>query len=693
MRIGVDIGGTFTDVVVQDETGALHSWKVASTPGAFADGVLQGVEIAGDRLGLGSRGLLTNTGDFLHGTTVTTNLVVTRTGTRAGLLTTEGFGDGYALARMYRGSEQDPAKVTHPTPLIPRGDTEEVRERVDYLGRVVLPLDEVRLRAAVSRLLDRGIRSFAVCFLWSFLNPEHEDRARGVIRELAPDAYVAVSHETCPIIGEYERTSTTAITAYTGPALERYATELGRRLSDQGLARPILLMKSDGGVGSVDGAVRAAAQTIYSGPAAGVMAAQSLVNDIGLHDLITFDMGGTSTDVAIVEQDDVRTTSMQFLDRQALATPMIDITTVGAGGGSVGWVSPEGELRVGPESAGALPGPACYGRGGTQATVTDANVVLGLIDPRYFLDGTFPLRDSLARDAMGRLGDECGLSALEAARGVFRVVGAVMADAIRLRTVFAGLDPRRFSLVSFGGAGGLHCATVARELRIPHVVIPRMASVFSALGLVSSDLVYSFAQSFRKEIGPRGALADADLAEINGIFSELDGKAMRELATHALPADAISISHAVELSYRGQILDFAVAAPRRVLTADDFASIVADFDRRYSAVYGPGAAAPDAGYAVKTYSVKAVGRLARSPASSTRADTAVPPSAMGTRRSLSDIDSTELTEMPCYRGATLMVGAEIDGPALIDFPDTTVHLPYRTHATMDENSNLHLRLA
>jgi N-methylhydantoinase A len=642
-----------------------------------------------------TRELLGSITDFIHGTTVTTNIVVTRSGDRVGLLTTRGFADTYALARQYRGSEQDPAKVTHPVPLVPHDDIAEIEERIDYLGRVVVPVDEAQVEAAVRRLLDRGIRSFAVCFLWSFRNPDHERQAKQIIERMAPDAFVAASYEACPVAGEYERTSTTAITAFAGPALRRYAEDLEGQLRDAGFGGSLLLMKSDGGVGSVSSAVRAAAQTVYSGPAAGVMAAKQLGEILDEDNLITFDMGGTSTDVALIHQGEVRTTTMQFLDRQALAIPMIDVTTVGAGGGSLGWVAPDGLLRVGPESAGAVPGPASYDRGGTRATVTDANVVLGLIEPSYFLGGRFALRGDYAERAVAELADAVGMSPLDTATGIFRVVNAVMSDAVRLRTVFAGLDPREFTLVSFGGAGGLHCAAVARELGIPHVIVPAMASVFSAAGLVSSDLVYSTAKSTQKVVRPGGEIDAADLAEINAIFAELGGRIGRDLDAHGIPDERRSLNFSVEMSYLRQVLNFGVEVPGGQLTAAQVAQLVRTFDERYVAIYGPGAAAPESGYTLKSYKVIGVGRLERAAVSSNGATAgadATAPRTKGQRRALADVRSGAMATVDVYDGPQLAPGASFEGPAIVEYTDTTVLVPDGGRASVDAHHNLHLHV-
>ena len=350
VRLGVDIGGTFTDLVLVGADGEqVGTWKVPSTPPHFERGVLDGIELVVSQLGLSRASFLAQLDEFVHGTTVTTNIILTRTGERVGMFTTVGFGDLYQLARQYRGHEQDPALVTHPVPLVPRGDIEEVQERIDYRGRVVVPIDADGMRRSVRRLREKGIRSFAVCFLWSFRNSAHEELAKRVILEEVPGAYVATSHEACPVLGEYERLSTTAITAFAGPALSDYSTRLEQQLRTGGFAGSLLLMKSDGGLGTISNTIGSAGQTVYSGPVAGVMGARSLGHALLEENLITFDMGGTSTDVGIVHHGEVRTTSLQFIDRQALAVPMIEVTTVGAGGGSIGsirlWWNPSSRPR------------------------------------------------------------------------------------------------------------------------------------------------------------------------------------------------------------------------------------------------------------------------------------------------------------------------------------------------------------
>jgi N-methylhydantoinase A len=691
MRLGIDIGGTFTDIVLQDDGGRLRSWKTPSTPPEFERGVFDGIELAATALGTGGRELLGEIDEFLHATTVTTNVVLTRAGSRVALITTRGFGDLYQLARMYRNQQRDPSKVTHPVPLVPREDVEEVLERIDYRGRVVVPIDEEGLRRSVQAALEKGITSFAVCFLWSFRNPAHEETAKRVILEAAPEAFVSTSFEAAPLIGEYERMSTTVITAFAGPELRAYTGKLLSGLRERGFDGQLLLMKSDGGLGAIESTVSSAGQTIYSGPVAGAMASRALGEEREEPNLITFDMGGTSTDVALVEESEMRTTSLQFLDRQALATTMVDVTTVGAGGGSLATVGPDGALRVGPESAGARPGPACYGRGGTEPTVTDANLALGLLDPEYFLGGEMELDRDAAKRAIGGLAERLGMAPVAAAAGVFRVVNALMADAVRLRTVFAGLDPRAFVLVSYGGAGGLHCASVARDLGIGRVIVPSLASVFSASGLISTDLAYSVNRSTQRHAGPGGAVEAAELEELRQLFGELEGQARASLDVHDIGPERTDVRRSVEMAYSGQILNLEIDLPAAGPPDEPaLAAAIADFDARYAATYGTGAAAPEAGYDIKACRVTGIGRVPRpaaAPAVAGEADGAAPVPA-SSRPALADSEATELSEVDVYRAADLGPGAGLSGPAIVEYADSTILVPSRARASVDAAANL-----
>lgn len=688
MRLGVDIGGTFTDLVLADREGATRSWKVPSTPPDFSTAIFNGLDIIAADLNTDRRQLLGELEVFAHGTTVSTNIILTRTGERVGVLTTYGFADLYELARQYRGHEQDPAKVRHPVPLVPHADVAEVFERVDFRGRPILPLDREGIRRSIREMLARGIRSFAVCFLWSFRNPEHELLARDEILAACPEAFVALSHEACPQIGEYERLSTTVITAHAGPALRRYAATLDADLRDEAFDGVLLLMKSDGGLGSIDGAVRAAGQTIYSGPVAGVTGAKAMSAELEEPNLITFDMGGTSTDVGLIHEGRVGMTSLQFIDRQALAAPMIDVTTVGAGGGSIASRGPDGSLRVGPQSTGADPGPACYGRGGQLPTVTDANLVLGLIDPNFFLGGGMQLDRAASELVLGELGEELGLSVAETAVGIFRVANSVMADAIRLRTVFAGLDPRAFTLVSFGGAGGLHAACVAEELGIRRVIVPRLASVYSASGLITTDVVYTFNRMTNYSVDRTGELASDELAELGQTFAELDAEAEHALDMLRIPGDARSLVHEIDISYRRQILDFDVAIPATAITVATVAAALREFDERYASIYGVGAAAPEHGYDIKGLRVTGVGEIARPISAHGHEQQRADATPIGVRQAFAGRDPEEPEDITLYRGEELGVGAALKGPAIVEYSDTTLLVPHGWRATVDGDRNL-----
>ncbi len=405
-------------------------------------------------------------------------------------------------------------------------------------------------------------------------------------------------------------------------------------------------------------------------------------------------MGGTSTDVAIIQDGNVRSTSLQFLDRHTLATPMIDVTTVGAGGGSIGWKTRDGALQVGPQSAGAEPGPACYGRDGTEPTVTDANLVLGLIDADGFQAGGLRLERELAERSIASLAADVGLSLVQASGGIFRVANAVMADAIRLRTVFAGLDPRNFALLSFGGAGGLHCAAIARDLQIRRVIVPRMASVFSALGLVSTDVKYSYARSIQRDLSAE-PFDSLDFEELNAFLDDLERKVSESLDGHTIPAGDRALTHSIELSYRRQILNFEVASPSRLHPAA-LSSVVREFDALYGKVYGSGAAAPEHGYSLKTLRVTGLGRLSRPLPIQKNLGRGHTPKPISWRMAIIGVSMNpselEPEEVPVYAGEGLWPGVSFVGPALVNYSDTTVLVPNLATASIDAFGNLVLDL-
>ncbi|HEU0216762.1 MAG TPA: hydantoinase/oxoprolinase family protein, partial [Stellaceae bacterium] len=468
-RIGVDSGGTFTDVCLFDEaSGGVAVWKVSSTPADPSEAVAQGVEEGLARIAVAGA----DVSYFGHGTTVATNALIQHRGARIGLITSAGFRDLLEIGRQKRPELYD-LQADKPPALVERKLRLEVPERLRHDGNIETPLDEGALRAAARALRQAEVEGVAICFLYSFLDPAHEAAARRIVAEELSDAFISASYEVAPEFREYERLSTTVVNAYLGPPMAFYIRGVADRLTRLGIAATPHLTQSNGGVVRFDTAARLPVRTVLSGPSTGVVGAQMTSRLAGYDDIITFDMGGTSTDVALVQGGEARLAREAVVHGYPIKAPMLDIHTVGAGGGSIAFVDSGGLLKVGPRSAGADPGPACYGRGNAEPTVTDANVVLQVLNPAELLGGRMKVRQELARTAIDRLGAALGMDATTAAQGILSVVTANMARAIRVISVQRGHDPRDYTLVAFGGAGPLHAARLAAELEIKRVLVPR----------------------------------------------------------------------------------------------------------------------------------------------------------------------------------------------------------------------------
>ncbi|EFC82760.1 hydantoinase/oxoprolinase family protein [Parafrankia sp. EUN1f] len=486
-RIAVDVGGTFTDLVLRRPDGGEVIHKTSSTPADPTDGFVAGLRGLATAEGLDPGTLLGRTDLIVHGTTITTNALITGRHARTGLLTTDGLRD-VILARQGSREDQFDSRARPLPHLVPRHLIRTVRGRVDRTGTVVTPLAEVDVRAAARWFAESGVDAVAVSFVFSFLNDAHERRAGEILAEELPGVFVTLAAGLVPEVRLFERTTTAVLNACVGPVLRDYLDRLARRLAGLGYRRPVLLVQSAGGVISLDGAAQRPVETLLSGPAAAPAATARIVRALGVTDAMTVDMGGTSFEVSVSHDGRTETTSRGQVAGHPVCLPMLDISTIGAGGGSVAWVTPGGMLRVGPRSAGAVPGPACYGRGGDEPTVTDADLLLGYVDGRGFGDG-LALSRAAAERAVGALAGRLGIGLTEAAAGVFQTVNAAMADSLRLATVRRGLDPRRFALVAAGGAGPVHAAALARELGIALVVVPPGASVLCARGMLHADLV------------------------------------------------------------------------------------------------------------------------------------------------------------------------------------------------------------
>jgi N-methylhydantoinase A len=659
MRIGVDVGGTFTDAVVVGEDGAgPRILKVPST-GSTASTISALAEIAEG----GKRG--TPFDYVAHGSTVATNTIIERTGPRLALLTTEGFVDVLELKRLGRpGPLLYDLFLTSPPPLIPRELRIGIRERVDSAGSVREPLDERSVIDAVERLRHSGVTSVAVCFLFSFLEPAHERRTREILEDRLPGAVVTLSSDVLPEFREYERTATTVLHAYLKPVIASYLASLQNQIRDEaGIACPVYALQSNGGLTSPAVAVSRPATMALSGPSGGVVAASDLGSRLGIPDLITVDMGGTSFDVALVRGGaPVKTQERRILD-QPVRFPMVDIHTIGAGGGSVAWVDEAGGLRVGPRSAGSRPGPVCYGQGGTEPTVTDANVVLGMLSTLRPMGGAIRLRGELARRACGELGDRLGLSDVATAAGIRRIVNTAMAGAIRAMTVKRGHDPRDFTLLAYGGAGPLHACDLLEELDIPWLVVPEVPGCFSALGAITADVSHDYVRSVM-------AATDAiDDDELEVAFDALTEAADRDMSVDGIPRDRRKAIRRLEMRYTGQNFSLIVDLPARPDASSLLVEAVGRFHEAHEAAYG--FSTPDGDVQIVNVRLEASGILKKTPIRGF---------------DYSDIDALEeerevhftghgAVNTPVRLRSAFSAGDTTEGPLVIEQADTTIVVP------------------
>ncbi len=564
MRIGIDVGGTFTDLVAMEEGDDTPVvFKTPTTPGDPSDGVLNGIEGLAKSMGLDSRALLEKAQVIIHGTTVATNTLVERKGAKVGLITTEGFRD---LLEIREGLKEDRynLRMDQVEPLAPRYLRVGVAERVDSGGSVRRELDVDGLRRQVEYLKSEGVDSVAICFLFSFLNPDHEIEAEKIVREMLPGAYVSASHVILPQIKEFDRLSTTSLNAYVGPSLSNYLERLESRISEAGSSSPLFVIQSNGGIAPVADSSEQAVRSILSGPAGGAAGAAYVARQLGEQRVIALDMGGTSTDITLIEAGSPHITGEKFESGWKIAVPTVDIHTLGAGGGSIARVDEGGVLRVGPTSAGADPGPACYGRGGTHPTVTDAALVLGLLDTERFLGGAVELKPGLAVEAIrANVAEPLGLDVEAAAEGILRVVSSSIAEGIRLASVSRGLDPREFALMGFGGAAGLVATRVAREIGIARVLIPPAGPVLSAFGMMASDLKHDLALSHPS------SLSAVDLDGLRSAFATLVQEGRERIRSAGAEESEISVHLSADMRYLDQIYEVTVDVPDLDLPDED----------------------------------------------------------------------------------------------------------------------------
>lgn len=663
-RVGVDSGGTFTDLCLfEDSTGRVEVWKVPSTPDDPSRGIAQGVDEGMARVGAG----LADVGYFGHGTTVATNALIQLRGVRTGLVTTDGFRDLLEIGRQKRPDLYD-TQADKPQTLVSRDLRLGVVERVRHDGSVERALDEAGLRRAAEALRDAGVQAVAICFLYAFLRPAHEQRAREIVAEVLPEAFISTSHEVAPEFREFERMSSVVVNAYLGPVMQRYIDRLGARLAEGGLRAAPHLTQSNGGVIGFDQAARLPVRTVLSGPSTGVVAAQALATSVGIPELITFDMGGTSSDVALLTGGQCRLTGEAVVHGYPIKAPMLDIHTVGAGGGSIAFIDSGGLLKVGPRSAGADPGPVCYGRGNDEPTVTDANVVLQTLNPTHLLGGRMQVRQDLARAAIEHLARPLGLGTMETAQGIIAVVTANMARAIRVISVQRGYDPRDYTLVAFGGAGPLHAARLARELDIPRILVPRNPGILCAMGLLLTDLRADFA---------RTRLMRLQLESLPGIeaaFKDLLTEAEGWFADEGIEAGARQVARTADLRYAGQNYEMPIPLADGPITPATLDALAAGFAAAHQRMYG--FVAEGETVQLVTLRVEAAGLV---PKASFKRQKPGPPDAAAAITGRRDVWMPEaggFVACPVYDRERLAPGHRLPGPAIIEQMDaTTVLLP------------------
>jgi N-methylhydantoinase A len=677
-RIGVDTGGTFTDAVVWDEEeGLVANAKASSNKQDPPQAVMGSIVKLGANASADVRYLI-------HGTTVATNATLERIGPRVGMLCTKGFRDMLEIARLTRPPEQIyDLKADPPRPFIARRDRLEIAERIDHRGQILDPLNESSVVEAARIFSRRKISAIAVCLLHSYLNGEHERRVREILLREMPEASISLSHEVLPEFREYERSSTTALNAFLAPIVAGYLNRLQTAVARWSEDTKLWVMQSNGGVASAQRTAELPVTILLSGPSGGVVAGRYLMEQIGLENGITIDMGGTSYDVCLLPDSSVPMTHERHVMDMPVKVPSVDILTIGAGGGSIGWVDGAGQFRVGPRSAGAIPGPACYGRGGDEPTVTDANLVLGVLGTEQLLGGEVKLDLDAATRACERLGRKLGLNAVETAWGIRRIVNAAMAGATRTVSVGRGYDPRDFSLIAFGGAGPMHAVDIAAELEIPSVIVPRIPGCFSALGLVVSDVVHDYMIT---HIAP--ALPDIE-DRLDRHFAQLTKTADVELIDEGIAEGRRDLFQTLDMRYVGE--QSSVSVPINARGAGWLGTTTAVFHELHERLYG--FSVPGEPVEVVNVRLKAVGRLHRTKPTA-RPDvklSAKQPQPDGSRVVSFGPTKSDRRDVPVYLRETLVPGTQFAGPAVVEQNDTTLIIPPRMKITADAYSNLLVR--
>ena len=689
-RLGVDIGGTFTDATLIDEaTGEVRICKVSSTPDDPSRGFLEAVERILQEAGLP----YTDVGYVVHGTTVATNAIIEGNLSPTAFVTTDGFQDMLEIARQIRPSLYD-IHFEKPRPLVPRHRCFGIPERLDAYGDIVVPLDEDALRTTAERLKGENIESLAVCFLHSYVNADHERRAGEIFREALPDVRISLSSDIAPEFREYFRASTTIINAGIQPIVARYLDRIERRLRESGLSAELLIMQSSGGVFTFAAAADKPVYMVESGPAAGVIATSFLGEKLGHKNLISFDMGGTTAKTGLIQDGTPGVTKDYEVgsaasssehgakaDGYPIRTPVIDLVEIGAGGGSIAWIDGGGVLRVGPQSAGADPGPAAYGKGGREPTITDANLVLGRIDPQNFLGGELELDVESARTAIeDRCASHLGMDVVEVAHGIVEIANAAMTGALRRISVQRGYDPRDFVLVGFGGAGPLHANRLADELEIPQTLIPMSPGIFSAMGLLSTDLKHDYSSTFVTQ------LDDTVPTDLLQEFERLEAQGRTALDQDQVEEQRMQFVRQLDLRYFGQSYELTLSIQDPGFHPEEMLRLAERFHCEHERVYG--FSAPDEPIELVNLRLSAIGTIAKPSLRQLAEDDRDASSAVLAARSVYFAESGGFVDCPIYDRYQFHAGTRIEGPAVVAEMDSTtlIHPGYK--ASVDDIGNL-----
>jgi len=664
-KIGIDVGGTFTDFLLAMEDGTTQIYKVLSTPDDPSIATLEGIREMARERGISTKEFLRDVTVIVHGTTVTTNAVLTYTGVKTGLLTTEGVRDALEMRRGIR-EEQYNNRYQNVEPLAQRYLRYPIHERLDYKGEVLVTINERDVHDAAELFLKEGVEAIAICFMNSFANHAHEEVSARIIRQRVPEAYLTISSTLLPSIRFYDRVSTTVLNSYVGPILKGYLNSLLEELKDEEYKGVLLIMQSNGGVISPEVAIDNAAVTLLSGPAGGPVAGIAYTSIQGYDDCITMDMGGTSFDTALIKDKTPFVTTVGEINRLRLALPMLNVVPIGAGGGSVGWIDEGGLLRMGPKSAGAKPGPACYDLGGEEPTCTDADLVLGYLDKDYFAGGKMPLNLAKAENAIKeRIADRLKLDLYEAALGMYNVINVNMAAAVREVSVKQGQDPRDFPLVVAGGAGPNHACMIALELEIPVMIIPRESSIFCAAGMLMSDLKHNFVRTYPT------LLKDADARRFKSLFEEMNVEGFSLLKLENIPEERVEYIYSLDMRYVKQYHEVNVEVTWEEVERRDFESMARKFHPEHNKLYGYSLEEQGTPIELINMRVLCIGKTEK-PEFMVDDYTGEDPSpAFKKKRRAFLPRQKRFTSVDVFDGFKLHYGNRIEGPAIIEQVNTT----------------------